>query len=138
MVYTVAHVAGSAGPCLFPRDLTQVVDDPRVVWNLVAWDQLEGRGSKHAPYTQDLLELDGCLPVAGRVTSKRLAEVNTPLQVSEWERALANHPDRQFVEYLLRGMREGFRIGYNHRGHTFPLHFQQNSVIWVHRHIAVG
>ena len=84
----------------------------------MAWDHMEVRGNKCNPYTQDLLELDSYLPVAGQVSNKMLAKVNTPLQVTEWERAMASHPDREFVEYLLRGIREGFRIGYNYRGQT--------------------
>ena len=57
-------------------------------------------------------------PSSREVANKMLAKVNMPLQVTEWNRAMASHPDREFVEYLLRGIREGFRIGYNHRGHT--------------------
>ena len=53
-----------------------------------------------------------------QVANKMLAKVKMTLQVTEWERAMASHPDREFVEYLLRGIREGFRIGYQHRGHT--------------------
>ncbi len=41
-----------------------------------------------------------------------LAVVNTPLIIGSWEKALAAHPDRDYVTYLLRGMRNGFRIGY--------------------------
>ena len=35
----------------------------------------------------------------------------TPLDAAQWEILLADHPDRQFVKYLLSGIREGFRIG---------------------------
>ena len=31
--------------------------------------------------------------------------------VAEWQCALAGHPDREFALYILRGIREGFRIG---------------------------
>ena len=65
----------------------------------MAWDHMEVRGNKCNPYTQDLLELDSYLPVAGQVSNKMLAKVNTPLQVTEWERAMASHPDREFVEW---------------------------------------
>ena len=37
----------------------------------------------------------------------------TPLQVEAWEAGLAAHPDRQFAEYILRGLRQGFRIGFD-------------------------
>ena len=41
----------------------------------------------------------------------------TPLDAAQWEILLADHPDRQFVQYLLSGIREGFRIGFD-RNHT--------------------
>ena len=37
--------------------------------------------------------------------------VTTPLNVEAWCRALRTHPDRQWVDCLLNGMQEGFRIG---------------------------
>lgn len=37
--------------------------------------------------------------------------VSTPLQVDAWEQALARHPDREWVQALLSGIRHGFRIG---------------------------
>jgi len=32
----------------------------------------------------------------------------------EWEWQLRGHPDRLFVEYLLRGMQDGFRVGFHY------------------------
>ena len=52
-----------------------------------------------------------------RLTQKRLMGVFTPLKVAEWEHMLAQHPDRQYVAYLLRGIQEGFRIRYERGGH---------------------
>ena len=37
--------------------------------------------------------------------------ISTPLQAEAWERALADHPHKEWVSALLRGMRQGFRIG---------------------------
>ena len=37
--------------------------------------------------------------------------ISTPLRVEAWERALADHPHKEWVLALLRGMRQGFRIG---------------------------
>ena len=112
-----AHAAGSASPYLSPEDRAQVIDDQRVVGSLAARDSMETRRNKCNLYTQDLLaqELDSYIPVPGQVANKMLAKVNTPLRMTEWERAMASHPDWEFVE---REIREGFRIGYNHRGHT--------------------
>lgn len=69
------NVAGSASPYLSPKDHAQVVDDQRVVGNLVAWDHMEVRGNKCNRYTQDLLELDSYVPVVSQVANKMLAKV---------------------------------------------------------------
>ena len=42
----------------------------------------------------------------------------TPLKVAQWDHMLAQHPDRQYVAYLLSGIQEGFRIGYERREHV--------------------
>ncbi len=31
-----------------------------------------------------------------------------------WEECLAIHPDRAYVDFLVQGLREGFRIGFRH------------------------
>ena len=41
--------------------------------------------------------------------------LGSPLKLGAWERALAAHPDAEYTQYLLRGIREGFRIGYDRR-----------------------
>ena len=69
------NVAGSASPYLSPKDHAQVVDDQRVVGNLVAWDHMEVRGNKCNRYRQDLLELDSYVPVVSQVANKMLAKV---------------------------------------------------------------
>ena len=38
-------------------------------------------------------------------------EVHTPLNTGAWEEALREHPDKQFSGYVVRGLRNGFRIG---------------------------
>ena len=35
-----------------------------------------------------------------------------PLHVDQWESLLARHPDRNYVEYNLTGIKEGFRVGF--------------------------
>ena len=62
-------------------------------------------------YTGHLLALETCKPE--EVTSVTGADIVTPLQVEVWEAGLAAHPDRQFAEYILQGLRQGFRIGFD-------------------------
>lgn len=42
-----------------------------------------------------------------------MGKVRTPLNLLAWEKALRQHPDPLFVQYLVRGMRSGFRIGFD-------------------------
>ena len=42
-----------------------------------------------------------------------LRGTSTPLKPDAWRRELLKHPDREFVEMILRGITEGFRIGYD-------------------------
>ena len=38
--------------------------------------------------------------------------MNTPLVINEWRKCLAKHPDKEFVDYIIRGLEEGFRLGF--------------------------
>ncbi len=40
-------------------------------------------------------------------------EVVTPLVWQQWEEELREHPDREWVEFLVMGVREGFRLGHD-------------------------
>ena len=68
-------------------------------------------------YTSDLLTLDQCQPYHEKPeVQKRLLGVFTPLRLVQWESLLASHPDRDYVDYILRGIKEGFRIGFKASG----------------------
>ena len=45
---------------------------------------------------------------------RELQRVKTPLRAREWERSLVAHPDREFCNYSLRGITEGFRVGFHY------------------------
>ena len=47
-----------------------------------------------------------------------LQTVKTPLKLEAWREALSNHPDRGFVQYILDGMHNGFRIGFDYTACT--------------------
>ena len=67
------------------------------------------------PYTSDLLCLDACRPPASSLPPA-LTAVSTPLVIPAWELALQAHPDRAFAQYIIDGLRHGFRIGFNRGG----------------------
>ena len=42
-----------------------------------------------------------------------LSTIATPLNLQAWRTALSDHPDRQFASYILSGIENGFRVGFN-------------------------
>ena len=68
-------------------------------------------------YMEDLRTLSNRVPpsTSGATPPPSWGAINTPLVVDEWRRQLVEHPDRDFAQYLLRGITEGFRIGFNYR-----------------------
>ena len=66
-------------------------------------------------YMEDLKVLASRVsPVSTGSLPSAWCAINSPLIVSEWQQQLDSHPDREFVQYLLKGMAEGFRIGFNY------------------------
>lgn len=66
------------------------------------------------PYTRDLLMLDSHRPPKTPVLPDSCKMVTTPLRAEHWEEELAIHPDTQFTQYVVDGIKKGFRIGYQH------------------------
>lgn len=46
----------------------------------------------------------------------RLQAIINPLVLQEWEKMLAGYLGQRFGNYLLSGIREGFRVGFNPSG----------------------
>ena len=64
-------------------------------------------------YTADLLELEACGPVSVPYPLPVPTTHPRPsgLLPEQWEPFLHTHPDREFVAYISRGLKHGFRIG---------------------------
>lgn len=67
-------------------------------------------------YTADLICLDLHRPHSSQHAGP-LDRVTTPLAIDAWQEALAPHPDRAFANYIINGLRYGFRIGFDRRAH---------------------
>ena len=64
---------------------------------------------------EDLLSLDACRPSnMDKALPLELQGITTPLDWREWDKALAAHPDQQFREYIVNGIKEGFRLGFDY------------------------
>lgn len=72
-------------------------------------------GGKYA-YMEDLRTLANRVApsMAGTNLPPNWSAIITPLVADEWQRQLMGHPDQEFTGYLLRGITEGFRIGFNY------------------------
>ena len=44
-----------------------------------------------------------------------LGKIKTPLVASAWAKALEQHLDRDFVEFVMKGIVQGFGIGFDYR-----------------------
>lgn len=66
---------------------------------------------------QDLHALNSSATVQGIMPSvpphSALSIISTPLRPKAWASLLENHPDTDFVTYILQGLCQGFRIGFN-------------------------
>ena len=63
-----------------------------------------------------------------------LAQVQTLLNKQAWQLALALHPHRAFVRYLIRGISDGFRIGFKR---SCPLQSSHQNLVSVCEHPEV-
>ena len=74
---------------------------------------VNGRGEY--VYMQDLRVLDSRRPLRAPLIPEGVGVVSSPLVASEWEKVLAGHPDQEFAVFVVRGIREGFQIGFDYR-----------------------
>ena len=73
-------------------------------------------------YTVDLLVLSRNKHDGPDAAHPRLQDVCSPLsfRLDHWHRALAGHPHRAFIHYVLDGLQNGFHIGYSARNQLSP------------------
>ena len=56
------------------------------------------------------------------VSAEEVVKCFIPLNLPQWESMLADHPDRNYVEFILNGIRDGFQIGFSQAmGGELPL-----------------
>lgn len=74
----------------------------------------------HGPYqyTDHPLKHAACCLAFSLSLPENLCHINTPLKLDAWEKALAGHPDKSYVDYILQGIRDGFRVGFEYSCHA--------------------
>ena len=70
-------------------------------------------------------------PLKLQLSSSTIA---TPLNLQAWRTALSDHPDRQFASYILSGIENGFKVGFNR---DQPLHSVSKNCLSADAHPQV-
>ena len=83
------------------------------VESLAACNVVDGRYK----YLADLLSLDQCRPAARSDATSyddSMRKSESTINVPRWEACLSSHPDRVFANLIVRGLEEGFHIGFDY------------------------
>ena len=66
----------------------------------------------------DLREFERLVPAQAPILSARIKGDRHSFELGGVGGRVAKPPDKEFVQFLVNGIREGFRIGYNYSGHS--------------------
>lgn len=64
-------------------------------------------------YGAQLANLEARVPPTLHRLPEALLEITTPLRGQVWAQELAEHPDREFANYVTNGITNGFRVGFD-------------------------
>ena len=70
-------------------------------------------------YTADLLKLNASRAMVLHRLPETCNAITTPLVHRNWAAALQEHPDREFVSYILEGISQGFKLGVDYANNSF-------------------
>ena len=91
------------------------------------------------------LALDACHPLNENLSSfTSSSSVMSPLVLENWSGELSTHPDKIFAQYILRGISQGFQIGFNRSHHLSQPHsamFTQNPGVisqYLNREVSLA
>ena len=73
----------------------------------------------------DLRELQAALNTQPPTLPPQLCAVTTPMNLAAWRANLRPHPDGQFTKYILTGLANGYRIGFDR---SVPLRSSKNNM----------
>ena len=95
----------------FLLDLSCFVSDPNLQLQCFTQGMVD-KGSYL--YTDHLISLNSFSSNSRcHLVSHLSLSAYSPLIISQWQQELSDHPDRRYSEYILQGISDGFRIGFN-------------------------
>ena len=66
---------------------------------------------------RQLKALDSLRPEQQKQVPSELCCITTPLIAATWEEALRQHPAKQFRDYVVSGIKSGFRVSFDYTNH---------------------
>jgi len=90
-------------------------------------------GEKAYKYTAKLSKLDMCTEMSEcSPLPSYLCTVTTPVNLHFWEEHLNAHEDKQFTQLIVKGLKSGFRIGFQRN--TVALHSAKSNLVSAEMH----
>lgn len=86
-------------------------------------------------FNSQLRAMEDCSGSRGHFVPECLQETVSPLRVCKWRSYLGQHPNQEFADVVLRGISEGFRIGYD--ATRVPLRQKHNNMLSALEHPEV-
>ncbi len=77
-----------------------------------------------------------CSGPDGQALLGRLASIVSPMRETIWAQELAGHPDKALVDELLRGIKSGFRVGYDKSLAPLKAHHRNMQSATEHREVV--
>lgn len=84
------------------------------------------------------MALTACTPLKGKTHGSDWGRIVTPLRLAAWEEGLASHPDREFVDFICTGIREGFRVGFDYHHHVCKKAGRNMGTVNDHEEVVEG
>ena len=85
----------------------------RLIYALYSGSARADEAHPRYPYMQRLSKLQSFKPRQPKQLPGELSRITTPLKIQAWREGLQSHPDTNFSQYVIQGIREGFKIGFN-------------------------
>ena len=77
-------------------------------------------------YISHLIALDSYRPAQGTHVN---TNTGSPLIVIQWIQMLQDHPDKIYVQWIIKGIQQGFRIGFDHCCSCYPANTNLRSQV---------
>ena len=113
LAYSLVHCFGSVTG-IIPTHRQYYVDmQITLMMRAFTKPHCPGVGTQYV-YMADLLKLEACRNPQSQQIPRELCKISTPLKVWQWAEMLSNHPDPQFTDYIVSGIENGFRVGFDY------------------------